>query len=182
MCKDSTGRPGVVADCALTVSTNTVHAGVRKDIPEICDMSLGDIDVVLEIGSSEQYFSVSEEPGQSTGFWSRETLERWVLSESDISLVAKSEDRIIGFALTTVHFTNRKAECENIWVDPKWHGAKVGQALVECTIARIHESDSADVIIALVDDNNRAGQDFFQNRMGFTRGKSHVWLTRRIAD
>jgi ribosomal protein S18 acetylase RimI-like enzyme len=154
---------------------------MRENVPKIEAMSMEDIDTVLEIGTSEQYFCVTDLPKKSTGFWPRDTLERWVLSENDVALVAKTADEIIGFVLTTVHPTNRKAEVENLWVDQKWRGTKVSQMLMDATLESLCRNDSADVVVALVEDNNRAAQSFMQKRAGFTKGKPYIWMTRRIA-
>lgn len=157
-------------------------SGNSDESLEFRDMSLEDIDAVLEIGVTEQYFTITDEARTTNGFWPRSTLERWVLSKNDVSLVVKLGNRITGFALTTVHPTNRKAEMENLWIHPEWRGGIVSQMLLDATLSKIRGNGSADVIVALVEDGNKAAQSFFLKRGLFTKGKSHVWMTRRIKD
>ncbi len=67
-----------------------------------------DINQIIEICLYVKQFHTTDEPE----FWTKEVLEKWVSSDSDITLMIKEEDKIIGFALVAVHLPTSKATFE----------------------------------------------------------------------
>jgi len=161
------------------VRGSKIHTEKKQNFPQVSEMTKEDIDAVLAIGYA--YFSATENQEKPSGFWPRETLERWVASGVDIALVAKNENGVQGFILTTIHLTNRKAECENIWINPEWRGTEVAKNLMAEMIDRVHKGGSADCIVFLAEEDNEVAQNFVQKKSGFERGKSYVWMVKRIA-
>lgn len=181
MCDDAKSNKELFGIDSSGIKSSKIHIKQKQSLPQVSEMTKKDIDTVLTIGYDECYFSATENQEKPSGFWSRETLERWVVSGVDIALVAKNENGVQGFILTTVHLTNRKAECENIWIDPIWRGTEVAQNLMKAMIDRVHIGGSADCIVFLAEYDNKIAQNFVQKKAGFERGKSYVWMVKRIA-
>src|SRR3989338_7336307 len=76
-----------------------------------------DLDVIFQIGTSENNFQVGED---IPSFWPKDILQTWIKSNSDITLISEDKNVITGYILSSYHESNKKAVIENLWVHSKY--------------------------------------------------------------
>src|SRR3989344_157878 len=93
----------------------------------IRNMELADVEKVYEIGKGAPEFTVSD----SSSFWEKEDLERWVRDkEEDILLVAEAGGEIIGFILAKYHKATRLGTITDIFVEESHRRKGIGTNLL----------------------------------------------------
>tara|TARA_Y100000034_G_scaffold37435_2_gene46038 strand:+ start:20596 stop:21033 length:438 start_codon:yes stop_codon:yes gene_type:complete len=137
---------------------------------EIREMSIGDVQEVYEIGSSDPAFMVAEE---SSTFWPTEILEGIVNSDSHVSLVLY-DDGVKAFLLATYDDVTKKGVVEGVWVNQDWSYRGSGRKLLNEVEKRLREK-GAMYLCALVDESNIQSRNMC-NKFGFYGGKSYVWM------
>ena len=136
-------------------------------------MELDDIAKVISLAQDEFGFQVSD---KTTGFWSKEQLEKWVLSD-DVLLVAEDKDEIIGFVLTAMHKPTGKVTWENQMVSESHCGTGVTEALTKELEKRLKEN-GATYLHFLVKETNRAWK--YYARKGFDLGYKFFWFGKQL--
>jgi len=130
-----------------------------------------DLEVIFQVGESENNFQVGED---IPSFWPKDILQKWIKSDSDITLISEDKNVIIGYILSSYHEPTRKAVIENLWVHPKYRNQGIGsQLLGECVKLLIKKG--ARYICALTKDEFVVS--FFEKK-GFERGDSFVWMIK----
>ena len=137
-------------------------------------LTAADIAEVCCIGKSVQAFEVAE----GDLFWTVEQLTAWVEAGNDVLLVAKEEDKIVGFALSTLHRPTGKATWENLYVDPSKRNLGIGRALTEEMVTQLQRR-GATYVCFFVRAENLTEVAYFERR-GFTKGHNFVWFGKHL--
>lgn len=142
---------------------------------KIRKMTSNDIDQILSIGAHEPHFKTSD---NSPGFWTKKQLEKSVVSQNDVLLVAEDETNIIGFNITFVHAPSGKATMENLWISESCRGKGVGKQLVQESIVQLKEKGCS-YLCNFIHDNNEASIGLFEN-LGFDKGHKFYWMSQNL--
>ena len=135
-------------------------------------MSLEDVPKIHEIGSNVDEFSVSEDSGH---FWSKEILERLVLSEHDVALV-NEDDGIKGYLIATYHPVTKKATIENAWVNHEFKHRGCGRKLMQEAEKILYER-GCQSYCAFVEIENTPASNMCV-KQGYTKGKPYNWMSK----
>jgi len=130
-----------------------------------------DLDVIFQIGTSENNFQVGED---IPSFWPKDILQTWIKSNSDITLISEDKNVITGYILSSYHESNKKAVIENLWVHSKYRNKRVGSKLMKECVKLLIKKD-ARYICAFTKDESVLS--FFEKN-GFNRGHSVVWMIK----
>lgn len=141
---------------------------------KIRSMQLSDIEVVLAVGPSVVGFDMS------TGkrFWSREVLEAWCASESDLMLIAEEDGAMVGFVFFACHIPTGKATLENLWVAPPWRNQGIGKLMIRSAVFDLRQL-GCKFIVALTEQANAPTIQTLGVE-GFDTGKTLLWLDRQL--
>lgn len=128
-----------------------------------------DIDVIYRSGISEINFQIGV---GSSSFWTKDVLQRWVKSDSDVTLLAEEENSIKGFVLANYHAPTRKAVIENLWVHSKHRNKGIGLLLMRECLEQLLQNGAQfvcaftkdDVVISFLEKNN------------FEKGQYFAWM------
>lgn len=137
-------------------------------------MTLEDVATILWIGNCVSAFEVAEQDC----FWSREELENWIRADEDVLLVARENDKIVGFTLSTLHRPTGKATWENLYVLPDFRSKGVGRQLIEDLCLKLKQKDAL-YMCFFVRAENLEEVSYFQHR-GFGRGFNFVWFGKHL--
>ncbi len=135
----------------------------RNDVVEVCG-------ICLEV----KEFHTTNTPE----FWSKEALEKWSESSSDITLVCKENGKIIGLALVSVHVPTSKATFENLWVDENYRKQGVSKKLFNEVLRQLEEK-GIKFIMSLTQEGNNLSQKAMDS-FGFVRGKKFYWYEKYL--
>ena len=128
-----------------------------------------DIGVIYQSGISEINFQIGVD---SSSFWAKDVLQRWIKSESDVTLLAEQENSMIGFILANYHIPTRKAVVENLWVDPKHRNKGIGfQLMHECLEQLLQKG--AQFVCAFTKDDAVIS---FLEKNDFEKGQYFAWM------
>ena len=133
-----------------------------------------DIPQIIKILKKELNFKVSV----NNEVWSKEQLERWVKSKSDVLLIAEQNKKIIGFVMFACHGPTKKVMLENAWVIPEFRGKRVIEKLVKHGLKLLKDKGFI-YICSLVKIDNISSIKFLE-KLSFIKGFSFSWLYRRI--
>jgi N-acetylglutamate synthase-like GNAT family acetyltransferase len=133
-----------------------------------------DLDAIHDFGKKEKYFQVSE--GVS-GFWKKPQLKKWIKSKSDVFLVAE-EEKIVGFAMATLHKPTGKATFENLWVNPKLRKRGIAINLFKGIMQELKKK-GAIYVFAMAEINNKSILRLLK-KMKFNKGDKHYWMGKEI--
>lgn len=111
-------------------------------------------------------------------FWSIEQLKDWVETNEDVLLIAKEDDEVIGFALTSYHKATRKAVLENFFILQNWRNKGVGSQLMEEILIQL-KNKNVSYICFLVPVEEVEELSYFQRR-GFEKGRGFVWFGKHL--
>jgi len=137
-------------------------------------MQVGDIDAVHALGARTSALSASDD----RGFWDKEELKVWIGENTDVLLVAKEGNDIVGFVLTSAHPPTKTATVEDIAVEKKSRGLGVGkQLLTECM--ECLRRSSITYLDASVQIDNDHARDFF-SACDFEYGYDFVWMEKNL--
>lgn len=137
-------------------------------------MSLGDVPNVLRLGTDIAAFEVAEQDC----FWSSSQLENWINADEDVLLVAKDNDIVVGFALSTLHRPTGKVTWENLYVLPDFRSKGVGRQLIEELVNQLKQK-GASYMCFFVRVENLDEVSYFQHR-GFEKGHNFVWFGKHL--
>jgi ribosomal protein S18 acetylase RimI-like enzyme len=136
-------------------------------------MALGDVPAALRMGTGSDF-----EVAEGDCFWSNEQLERWIKADEDVLLVAKEDNKVIAFALTTLHKPTGKATLENFFIHANFRGKQVALLLMEEIIAELKRKGLT-YICFLVQDYKPDVIEYFR-RKGFKKGHHFVWFGKHL--
>jgi len=138
-------------------------------------MSNLDLDEVFNIGREIKEFKIDE---NFESFWNKEQLQNWIKSKSDVLLVAKEKEKIVGFILIAVHNPTQKATIENIWVHENYRKNGIANKLVAQGLNQLKEKN-VKYICALAKVDNLVSIKFFEKN-NFSKGYDFTWLHKKI--
>ncbi|MBN2642795.1 MAG: GNAT family N-acetyltransferase [Victivallales bacterium] len=141
----------------------------------IREMRAEDIEEIVRIGTKEKYFQVSS---SLDGFWSRKQLHNWIKSNDDVLLVAEDGDRMVGFAISSLHKPTGKATFENLWVDPSSRNRNIATKLSLHLIKGL-KANGATYICGMTKTNNKNMLRLF-DKLGFDKGYEYNWMGKLI--
>lgn len=144
------------------------------DTMVIQKMTLSDISAVLKLGTGVAAFKVAEQDC----FWSRDQLENWIKADEDVLLVAKEDDDVVGFALSTLHKPTGKVTWENLYVLPDFRSKGVGRQLIEELLLKLKQK-GASYMCFFVRAENLEEVSYFQRR-DFEKGFDFVWFSKHL--
>jgi ribosomal protein S18 acetylase RimI-like enzyme len=130
----------------------------------ILSMTARDAETVWRLGKEEPHFK---------GFWPLATLEKLIASQSDITIVAKDESKIVGFSIAAFHPASAKVHWENMWVHPEYRKQGIGKKLTVSTVQSAR-TRKASFIAAIV---LRTSLDPLLKHLGFQNEGN--WYFRR---
>ncbi|MDO8497908.1 MAG: GNAT family N-acetyltransferase [bacterium] len=134
-------------------------------------MKIGDIKNLLNTGSNEKGFQVSE----NTIFWTKGELEKWVIkNRDDILLIAESGEDLRGYAFSMFHPPTGIGLITNIYVTEAYRHIGIAQLLITESI-RLLKEKGATYVYAQVESTNIQSLKIFQDT-GFTKGKDFTWV------
>ena len=136
--------------------------------------TLTDVVLIGGLGRSLQEFDV----GTGRTFWSDEQLERWVQSPTDCTLVAASKRDIAGFLLAQYHPPTRKGVVENLYVDQRYRGQGIGQALLSRCEQELKNRGCV-YLCALVQTENTSSWHTLA-KAGFSSGHLFHWMGKEL--
>ena len=139
----------------------------------IRSMNEEDIEKVYELGLNESRFMVGD---HSSGFWTKNQLENWVKSTSDILLIAEDKSKILGYVMSQLHIPTRKATIENLYVREDYRGEGVGTSLIEECL-RLLKEKGATYFCAMVEYDNKAMLNLVHS-LGFQKGHLFYWVDK----
>lgn len=152
----------------------------RKSTLHIREMGVDDIAEVFHIG--EIIFTAEYSPSLYRT-WDEYEVTSMFNSDSELCLVAESEEQIVGFALgTTVekrHSAWKYGYLVWLGVCPKAQQLRVGQNLFNMMKRRMRAQGVRMIIVDTAADN-RPAIDFF-NKLGFGNIQEHVYMTLNLA-
>lgn len=134
-----------------------------------------DGDDVYSLGINQKEFS-----SENGSFWTKEQLEKWCQSQSDILLVAEKDNIIVGFSLYAAHTPTGKVTCENLYVDQAARGLGIAGALIEEGLKRIKELGYPYVMFC-VNAKDRESFASFLEKYGFKKGAEVLWVDKIIS-
>ncbi|MGD0729007.1 MAG: N-acetyltransferase [Candidatus Micrarchaeaceae archaeon] len=101
---------------------------------KIRNMNLKDVGAVYRLGIKTEEFYSSDDYGT---WYPKDALEEWLkYKKDDVLLVAESNNKVVGFALTYVHF-KKWALLDSAAVLPKYRKKGIGNQLMDQTLARL---------------------------------------------
>jgi len=133
-------------------------------------MQKNDIETVYDMGMKVEGFAVSE----STRFWTKEELYRWIDSKDDVLLVAEDEGKIIGYIMSRLHIPTRNAIIENVYVDERYRRKEIGSNLVRECLKQLKEKGTT-YLYGLVKRDDKITIEFLKS-LGFKRGYDFTWM------
>ncbi|MDZ7641740.1 MAG: GNAT family N-acetyltransferase [Desulfurivibrio sp.] len=158
---------------------NTCSQVGRKSTLHVREMSVDDIAAVFHIG--EIIFTAEYSPSLYRT-WDEYEVTSMFNSDSELCLVAESEEQIVGFALgTTVekrHSAWKYGYLVWLGVCPKAQQLRVGQNLFNMMKKRMRAQGVRMIIVDTAADN-RPAIDFF-DKLGFGNIQEHVYLTLNL--
>ena len=140
----------------------------------ITKMTVEDIDEVYNLGIGQKEFA------SANGiFWSKDQLKNWCQSQSDVLLVAKKDDQIIGFSFYATHLPTGKITWENLYVAPAARRMGVAAKLTEEGLKQIKLLDYTYVMLCVNAENQELFASFVE-KYGFKRGDKVLWVDKII--
>lgn len=129
-----------------------------------------DIDEIYQLGLFQDEFSSS-----SSSFWTKEQLLAWCQSRNDLLLVAKNNNKIIGFSFYAVHFPTKKVTWENLYVVPEARGSGVAKRLTAEGLKQLKQMGYVYLMLCVNAKNQESFIRFLEN-YGFKRGNKVWWV------
>jgi len=131
-----------------------------------------DVEEVYNLGISETRFRVGSE--EQAGFWTKEQLDSWVRSDSDVLLVAEQEAKVVGYALSHYHLPTKKATFDNLHVNPNYRGLGIGHNLTSELVKALRNQGAFYICTLVESDNNTIVRVL--EKSGFKKGKTMIWM------
>ena len=141
---------------------------------QISKMNVADIDEIYRLGTSQKEFASA-----SGIFWSKEQLKKWCQSPSDVLLIAKTSNEIVGFSFYSAHIPTRKVTWENLYVTPSARGLGVAAKLTEEGLKEIKDLGYTYIMLCVNADDQELFAKFVE-RYGFKRGGTVLWVDKII--
>jgi ribosomal protein S18 acetylase RimI-like enzyme len=132
-------------------------------------MEMGDLDAVIEFGTSTAEFDTSTDSPQ---FYSRATLEKWISSPNGVLLVAQSGPEVVGFRLAAYNPDSRDGYLHTIAVKQAYRNQGIGTQLMAETLRRL-EAMGCNHVVALVQEGNDSTLGFLRKNGFGIGGKFH---------
>lgn len=142
---------------------------------KIRKMKTSDIPEIIKIGREIEEFRVDP---KIKGFWSKEQLKKWIKSKKDSLIIAKENNKIIGFVIFAHHVPTGKATFENAWLDKDYRNKGIIENLVKEGIKDLRKK-GANYLCALAKTDNLASIKFLEKNK-FMKGFDFSWLHRKI--
>lgn len=138
-------------------------------------MNIGDTEEVYNLGVSQKEFA-----SESVCFWTREQLNQWCQSPSDVLIVAEQNQKIVGFSLYSAHVPTGKVTWENLYVIPMARKNGVASALAKEGLKQIRDLGYKYIVSYInADDQNSFAS--FAGKFGFKKGNKVLWIDQAIA-
>lgn len=141
---------------------------------KIRKLESADIDQVYELGNLKDEFTT-----ENGSFWSKEQLESWGKSESDIMLVAESEGKIVGFSLYAQHIPTKKVTWENMYVLPEYRKLGIGSALIENSLEKLKELGCKYVMCCINSTDQNQFAEYLK-KFGFKIYGNVLWVDKKL--
>ena len=132
-----------------------------------------DIPVICELGNEVSEFETSED---IVLFWPQTILENCLDKEDVLILVAEKDEKIIGFYVSNINQSLKKAEIENQYVVPEYRHQGYGRALLNQTINELKAMGIENVCVMASDVVD------FMLKNGFTKGNQYYWMDLALTD
>jgi ribosomal protein S18 acetylase RimI-like enzyme len=133
-------------------------------------MEAKDIEQVYELGVHQDEFST-----ESGSFWTKEQLASWVESNTDITLVAEQDTKILGFSLYAQHLPTKKITWENLYVDPTTRGLGIGSALVQEGL-KLSKELGCTYMMGCVNASDKKEFSEYLTKFGFKKHGEVIWM------
>lgn len=142
---------------------------------EIKHMIAEDVDELYNLVEKVPEFRVNAD---TVNFWPKSTLARASKSDDILALIAKGDNKIIGFTLASYSDGLRKATIENIYVTPEQRGHGLGDLL----LGELEESlkNAGCEYIATLIPTSAAGAADLYTKAGFSKGETFIWLDKSL--
>lgn len=135
-----------------------------------------DAEKVHRIVAREGSFRVS--PSEMS-VWHAQEIVDWVESDDPCYGALRGDD-VVGVCLAHLHKAVRKLHIENLRVDVEWRRQRIGNRLLELTIARARQQVAGGLrVVALAKPDNIAILGLLR-AAGWTRGDAVVWMQRDV--
>lgn len=137
-------------------------------------MNIDDVEEVYNLGISQKEFAT-----ESCVFWTKEQLNRWCQSPSDILIVAEQDKKIVGFSLFATHAPTGKVTWENLYVIPMVRKNGIASALIKEGLRQIRNLGYKYIVGYInADDQNKYA--LFVEKFGFKKGNKVLWIDQAI--
>lgn len=133
-------------------------------------MQRSDVKLVYDIGMKAEEFAISE----TSRFWAKEQLYKWIDSKDDVLLVAEENREIIGYVTSQLHTPTGKATIENVYVDEQYRRRGTGSDLIQECLKQLEER-GATYVCGMVKLKDRLTTEFLKS-LGFNKGYDFVWM------
>ena len=133
---------------------------------------LQDVEKIWELGDVKE-FETSED---IVTFWPKSILENCINKLDVMILVLEEENIIIGFMITNINSSLKKAELENIYVMAEYRCQGYGKALLQRTIEELAKLEIENVCAM----SNDAVDFLLKNN--FTKGNQFYWMDLALSD
>lgn len=116
-------------------------------------------------------------PSADSEWHTSDELKRWIDNlGSDILLIAKDKEKVVGFSLTSVFID--WAMCHDLYVDLKYRRLGIAKKLINETIKRLKKKEIA--YLGLVVNVKNEGSLKFYSSNGFKKGYKFYWMYKRF--
>ncbi|MFZ2523423.1 MAG: GNAT family N-acetyltransferase [Minisyncoccia bacterium] len=135
----------------------------------------GDITQIINFGLSEKAFVMD-----AGVFWSRDQLEKWSESRSDVLLVAINQNnQVIVFSFYACHMPTFKVTWENLYVKPECREQGIASALIEEGM-RILKDLGYRYIMLCVNSDDRGKFLGLLEKHCFAKGPEVIWVDKYL--
>ncbi|MBS3144654.1 GNAT family N-acetyltransferase [Candidatus Woesearchaeota archaeon] len=126
----------------------------------IGQMSEKDIATVIAIGLQTPEFKTGTDAQQ---FYSNQTLRRWVADKNGVTLVAKTKERIVGFALGYYMAGPNDGYLNCVVVLPEYQRKSIGKRLLHKALSEFETKGRCNHVFCVVKASNQSTLSFFEN-------------------
>ena len=138
----------------------------------IDQMSETDVENVIALGLQIPEFRTGTDAQQ---FYSAQTLRKWVTDKNGVTLVAKKEDQIVGFALGYYMSGPNDGYLNCIVVLPEYRRNSIGKMLLQEALSQFKSKGRCNHVFGVVKADNARAVGFFR-RQGLKVGETFRYI------
>lgn len=129
---------------------------------------LEDLNAIMEMGNNTRDFFTAD--GEDL-FWPKDVVATAIASDDAIVLVAKDNNKVVGFIMGGISVSFKKITLENIFVNHDYRKKGIGAKLCKEIVSQAHKKGCI-YICALTNKVNK-----FCEKVGFFRGDKFTWYS-----